>query len=239
MPKRTKINWRSMDRAKLSTAVRIFNAKITRISKKNPSLIPFLPQRQNVDVIRSRIGTRRDFNRELKSLARFMEKGAETPITSKQGIKTTKWEQREYSLRVQQINRIRKEERQRAAPSTEKGTMGSIVSQNLRPKVFNFDKIKPSDWGMYKKGVDAQVSDLSLMTRIEKYKKNYLNAILEFTNTAENVDELYQLISYIPADVLYYAYYDDPLLQINFISDPLEVNLIVDSIITKWEDYIR
>lgn len=117
MSKRYNIKWTTADEKALTVAVRNFNSKITRTEKKiSPNEKNALPERVSVKAIKELITTRQDLNRELNSLRRFMEKGAEELITisdssiddSNYNLKTTKYQKQEISIRLGVINRRRK-----------------------------------------------------------------------------------------------------------------------------------
>ena len=127
MSKRIDIRWRSVDNQTLTRAVNNFNAKIRRVEKKadkilnNPKATSqqraeardmkrALPERANAKYLRGLIETRQDFNREVKALKRFSEKGAEDVVSvpnNKNNLKITKWQKEEMSRRLAPINRKR------------------------------------------------------------------------------------------------------------------------------------
>lgn len=222
----------------MSNTVRNFNAKITRTIKKHPELKAFLPEKLSVKEVNEKIKTRQDFNRELKSYQRFLKKGAEKPIMSDTGIKTTTWEKREIGYKVAQINRNRTREAKRADVSTTKGTMGSIVANNLKPKKYNLDKIKASDWEKYIQTVEYQVMSNYTANKIEQYKANYLQAIIRNLGTGKKAMELIELVEGLDASMMYYSFYDDPVVQIQFISDPLPAEEIAEHAINHWKGLI-
>lgn len=238
MSRTSKIKWRKKDNQKITSIVRRFNAKLTRTAKKNPELVPYLPERLTTTGLKEKINTRQDFNREVKSAERFLRKGAEEPITTQQGIKTTKWEVQETRYKVQQINRQRSAKRKKADVSTEKGTMGTIQANALQPKKFNINTISPSNWEAFKKSVEKQVGSNYYQEKDERYKENYLKALY---NVFSSQDDFYQLqwyIKQIPASVLTQMYHDEPILQIDFIYDPIETEARFDAIMEMLASYV-
>ena len=65
------IRWRDSDEAELKRVVRNFNAKINRLSKKNPEIKNILPEKKNWKEIKDLVTTRNDLNKELHMLQRF------------------------------------------------------------------------------------------------------------------------------------------------------------------------
>lgn len=113
------IKWRDKDDKKLAAYVRKFNAKITRESNKNPDIADsgIYPAKISVKDIKSRIVTRNDFNKELRSIDRAFNKGAFDIIDTSAGFKLTKWEVKDITLAVKRINKRRRETRQKAGIS--------------------------------------------------------------------------------------------------------------------------
>lgn len=235
MPGTSSIRWRKKDREKISRTVQQFNAKITRTLKKHPELKPFLPERLTVKEVTANIQTRKDFNRSVNSYQRFLKKGAEKPVTTKSGIKTTQWEKKEVAYKVAQINRARTLERKRANVSSFTGTMGSIQANNLKPKKYNPDTIKPNDWKKFIQGVEKQVKENYYTEKNIVYQNNYLQAVRNIFGSKGN--ELIKIVSKIPPDRFIDLFYADAVLQIDFIYDPLEAELIIETIIEHLEEY--
>ena len=235
MPRQYNIKWRNKDKTRLSNTVRQFNAKITRTLKKNPELAPYLPERLTVQGLRDKIQTRQDFNREIKLARRFLKPGAETPVTSATGIRTTRWEKREIGIKVGVINRRRNRELKKMNPTTEKGTMGTIRENNLRPKKYDIDKIKASDWDMFVYGVEKQIMSGYTAQKNELYKQNFIKAVK--TAFGSKGTEIVEMAQSIPADILVELYYNDPVLQVEFIYNPLEMQIKIDNIVEHLEPY--
>lgn len=235
MPRQYNIKWRNKDKTRLSNTVRQFNAKIIRTLKKNPELAPYLPERLTVQGLRDKIKTRQDFNREVNSARRFLKPGAETPVTSATGIRTTKWEKREVGIKVGVINRRRNRELKKMNPTTEKGTMGTIRENNLRPKKYDIDKIKASDWDMFVYGVEKQIMSGYTAQKNELYKQNFIKAVK--TAFGSKGTEIVEMAQSIPADILVELYYNDPVLQVEFIYNPLEMQIKIDNIVEHLEPY--
>lgn len=236
MPKRNRIKWRKKDEQKVTNIARVFNSKITRTLKAHPEWAGFMPDRISTKELKEKIQTRADFNREMKSYERFMRKGAEMPILSETGIKTTTWQKKEIGLKVAQINRSRTREAKKANVSTYKGTMGSIESNNLKPKSYDINKIRKSDWEKYQQTVNHQIQANYKSDKVLKYKENYLRAIIENLGEGGVAKELYDYVSQLDPSMMYNVYYDDPVLQIQFTSDPLPSDMIAENALEHWKN---
>ena len=105
------IRWTENDSKELSRAVKNFNAKVRRLEKKYAGQDVVLPEKVSVKELQNVIGTRRDLQRELKSLQRFSKRGAEeiveAPITENT-IRLTKWQRTEMNRLKGIINAQRK-----------------------------------------------------------------------------------------------------------------------------------
>lgn len=75
MARKPRIRWRKSDDEELKRVVKNFNAKISRLEKKDPKNKNALPQRITQKEVKDMIITRQDFNREIKSLKRFTRRG--------------------------------------------------------------------------------------------------------------------------------------------------------------------
>lgn len=110
MPRRYNIRWSEADQAELKRVVKNFNAKLTRLAKKDPQSAAALPERVSAAQLRDMIETRQDLNRELNALRRFSQKGAEELVTAPDNdynLKITKWQKEEMNRRIGVINRKR------------------------------------------------------------------------------------------------------------------------------------
>lgn len=237
MQKRYNIKWRDTDEKELAKAVRKFNAKRTRLLKQVPDLEEFLPPKASTKEIRKSVQSRRDLKNELNSLERFMRKGAEKPIVTKEGIKTTVYEKKEISIKVRAINQRRATELKKAAPSTEKGTMGTVRENNLKPKQYDIDKIKKSDWKKFVESVEKQSKDSYASDRYDRYKENFIKGLENAFG--EKGSELIEIAKQIDAETLTQMYYDDPILQIDFIYDPLEMQVKIDAMEEHLTGYLE
>lgn len=110
MSKRYNIRWNESDLRELTKAVKNFNAKITRLEKNPAYKDVILPERASVKQLKELVTTRRDLQREIKSLKRFTKRGAEkivrVPITQNE-LYITNWQKTEMNRRAGITNRQR------------------------------------------------------------------------------------------------------------------------------------
>jgi len=110
MSRKYNIRWSQSDEAELKRVVKNFNAKLTRLQKKDPKTAGALPDRVSAAQLRDMIETRQDLNRELNALRRFSQRGAEELITAPENdynLQITKWQKEEINRRIGVINRKR------------------------------------------------------------------------------------------------------------------------------------
>lgn len=98
------MQWSESDRKLLSKTVKNFNAKIGRITSKNPDAVSYLPDRTNIKQALEGIETRADFNSYIKSLQRFSKRGAEKATHLDDNLVVTKWESSEINYKTRRFN---------------------------------------------------------------------------------------------------------------------------------------
>ena len=95
MSRKYNIRWSEADDKELKRVVKNFNAKLGRLAKKDPENKDALPERISAAQLKEMIQTRQDLNRELNSLRRFSQKGAEEIIDvpgNYYNLRLTKWQ---------------------------------------------------------------------------------------------------------------------------------------------------
>ena len=220
------------DAKKVANLARQFNAKITRITKKNPSIAKALPERMNSQAIQQMYSqlTRKDFNRWVASTMRFLRKGAEEVVKTNAGVTTTRWQLNEIRYNLNAINAERRKRMERLQPSTRKGTMGAIQELELTPRL-NLSQTIPSEyWAKYVSGIEKQVLSSYIVDKMKLYKENYKKAIL---NELGNQEELLELVDRIPTPTLAEAYAYDPDLQIRYIYYDIDIDDKVANLMEK------
>lgn len=148
MAKYHKIRWHDSDEQELKRVVRNFNAKVTRLAKKNPQIKNVLPEKVTVAQLKELINTRQDLKRELNKLRRFSKRGSEQIITvpdTDYNPQITKWQytemkrmagiiNRKRTIRLKQIQELEMTSRGEPLGYTrEQFGMGTIQEASLRP----------------------------------------------------------------------------------------------------------
>ena len=236
MARNPNINWRDKDLKEMQRIVKNYNAKISRLEKKNPDIKQYLPERVSMKSLKSNIETRKEFNRELNSLKRFSKNGVEKIVETPKGLKLTEYEIKEVKNKVRIVNIKRTAERKKLGFSPERGTMGQISERGLQPKNFSLNKT-PKEWERYLRSLKKELSSNFKQDQLEKYKENYLKGITN--NFGTKGEELATYLENIDAETLYNNAVADSLLTIDFIYDPLEAETIINAKLNAWKKALK
>lgn len=209
MSKRSNFNWKSADETELKKAVKNFNAKITRQTKKNPDNAKYYPEKVSYSELKNLIKSRHDLNREINSLRRFSEKGAEKivelPGYNKHNISLTKWQKEDMQRRTYNINKKRKRRRDAVAniEMTDRGEslgykkgefgMGSIKDLETAPTTAFTDAMELRDLKGRFKALRKESSSEYWNEKDEILKENYIEA-LERNYNESDVKEITEKI---------------------------------------------
>lgn len=220
MAKSNKIRWRSVDQGRVSRIAQRFNAKITRVIKKHPEWADIMPNRVNAKELSERLknGTRRQFDKEMNRLERFLRKGAEMPYTTKSGVATTVWQKKEIDNTFRAINAKRRAERKKLDPSIFKGNLHSIQENNLLQRKNTVQEISPKYWKEFVRNLDYQLEQ-EYKDKSNIYKMNLLKAI---SNILGEKSELYNLVSQVAPERIKRFADTSSLISISFLYEPLE-----------------
>lgn len=220
MAESNKIRWRSIDQKAVTNIARRFNAKITRVMKAHPDWTEILPERINVKELSEKLrsDTRREFNREMAKLERFLRKGAEMPYTTKSGVATTVWQKKEIDNTFRAINAKRRAERKKLDPSIFKGNLHSIQENNLLQRKNTVQEISPKYWKEFVRNLDYQLEQ-EYKDKSNIYKMNLLKAI---SNILGEKSELYNLVSQVASERIKRFADTSSLISISFLYEPLE-----------------
>lgn len=235
MSRKSIISWGTTDEQRLESTIKKFNKKIYNLRHRNPELKDILPDTITKDIKKEMIekfktSSRSEFNKNLNSLERFLNKGSEREIISKTGNRVTKWEKNEVALKVAQINRERTKQRKEyenleATTRGEKtglkrGEMGSERLNELKPKKFNFDKIRGGkEWEKFKESIERQSNPDTRQSIYEQYKENYLKGLDSFGGYADNIKEI---IEQLPAELVVKTFYQEQEASIEFYYEAID-----------------
>ena len=121
-------------------------------------------------------------------------------------------------------------------------TTGGIDIDQYKPKKVNYNRIKPGK--EYQKMVESLEKQSTERYNVEKslrYKEAYLRSILNHLTgpngeMSSQVEAFYNYIIDLPEDFVMFNYFDDPILNIQFTSDPLPADTIASNALSRWEE---
>ena len=232
-----KMKWRESDVDLLRKEVRNFNRKIDRLAKKGvPEVVAALPPKLSMKTARQNISSRADYNRLMKQIGRFTERGSEQIIRTRAGVQAPKFEIKEVEARQRQINAERKARLEKLGP-IDRGNlplMGRIKEASLLPKK-PVGKVKPEDWAEYKRSIyTATNQDIKQQRKIQ-YRKNFEDRI-DALFPEEEAETIKKKIEEIPIDDFVDTSLTTEELSINFTYDPQRAEVLRNEIRDALED---
>lgn len=172
----------------INRTIKNFNQKIARLEKQERELLPSKITKKD---LKSSVYTRTELRRKLKELQRFSTRGAEDVITTRGGVRLTKYELSETkreNARVKrnitrEINRL-KVEKPKVFGKTQTSTfseMGDTDYLNLvaRRKALEKDisKLSKEEYERFKKLVDKTGKSQQYMNSV--FKENYFEMLTD------------------------------------------------------------
>ena len=236
LSKLPRIKWKTEDVENLRKAVKQFNAKRSRLIKKQPTYETLIPK-MSVRELRKEIETRRDLNIQLNSMKRFLEKGAEDIVVNPQGVHATHWEIRELRYATNRINAMRRSRLEKYKELNDGRLPWRIQDlETLMPKQFTPEKYNLSQFEKTKAGILHMSKSYYWREADEQYKENYLKSFKD--EIGKDTDEdLYKILQNIDASELVVLAKIDPELSIGFNYSLEEAQSKVSIIRTRLELY--
>lgn len=234
MQRQTAIKWRESDIRELKRVIKNFNSKRARLIKKNPENAILYPEKQSYQDLYNRISTRADFNNIVNRLKRFSVKGSEKIVTTKSGAKITKYERKESGILARAITAKRRAIAKKSGASSEKGTMGSIKEQNLKPRKNNIENIKQENLRDYLRTLERQLMSSYYTDKDERYVENYKQALRD--QLGIYAEQIISILDYISPERIVEEYYNNPFLQIDFVYSPEEIEAVANTIADEWNE---
>lgn len=187
----------------INRTIKNFNQKIARLEKQERELLPSKITKKD---LKESVYTRRELQRKLKELQRFSKRGAEDIITTRGGVRLTKYELNEIkreNARVKrnitrEINRLRVEKPKifGKSQSATFSQMGDTDFLNLvaRRKALEKDinKLSREEFERFTKLVEKTGRNQEYMNNI--FKENYFDML---TKTAYYFDYDNEKLAYL------------------------------------------
>lgn len=251
MAKQYNIRWTENDSKQLSKAVRNFNAKVKRLENKYEGVSgTVIPEKVTMKEMRELIGTRRDLQKELKSLQNFTQRGSEELVRAdtQDNIFLTKWQKQELEKRSRAVNagRAKRRAELESKELINKGEglgytrgavgMGKAEALQLRPT-------KPFTAKMRKSDINAKMAHFRRESQSDYWKKrdilmrdNYIKALNNTFNSKDvrgivtkiqnmSIEEFKDIVMSLP---------DDFDSAYPMASDSEEYQLAVEHLREQW-----
>jgi hypothetical protein len=228
-----KNGWSKEVKKEIRRVIKNFNSKIDRVTKKNPTIAEYQPEKLTFDTLAEKINSKKDFNRELNSLKRYSNKGVENVKTYASGLSTTDWEVKETKNKVRFLNLKNNAKVQKLGVDVTKGNMGTLENANLKERKFSTNKTQ-NEWDKFIKSLDKQLNSIYDKENLELYKANYLKALENKLNLSTN-DKLYKKVNSMSAKCIYEFSVGNPYVCIDFVyDDNLDSGDRLDSLYDEW-----
>ena len=207
--------------------IKNFNAKVTRLTEKEPYLQEARPQKIRSKDIKEKIVTSQDLNRELKKLERFTKRGSEDIKITKSGVITTEWQFKEASIMQRTITRKRREKRK------------NIESWQRKEAETLFDKPKPDEiktekgFQNYFRSMEREIVSSFDDIRKEQYLENYIQALKN--NLGSNSENIINYIRSIPMNTFIENSLTNPFLSVDFTYTDASTIEVSQQILSEWQ----
>ena len=172
----------------IARTVRNFNAKVRRLERMERELIP---SRVSVAALMEEFTNRNDLKRRLRELQGFSKRGAEEIITTKAGVRTTRYEFRliKEHARIAKIRLSREINILGQATPTIYGKkqprkfveMGSEELSNLQARrkslEKDIDRLNKQQYKQYKKRADYEYQSWQFDKKAGKFFRSYMDIL--------------------------------------------------------------
>jgi len=243
LSKRNNIRWRDKDEKELQRIVKNYNAKIDRVKKREPEKSEFLPSKLSLKEERAKIkeGSRQDFNREKKQLAKANTENLSQVSTNQKGLTLTKFEIDKAREMTRVVNIKRTIDRKKLDASVEKGNLSQIANMNLKPKPFKIENKSKEDWEKFVSSLENEIASSFNDDGFRLYQENYIKALKHETKgMGIYADEIIDLISNFDSKTFFELANASDLNvgTIDFIYEPQEKETRLAYIVEHWESYL-
>lgn len=191
------IRWKQKDFITLGRAVANFNKKINELNKEEEKL--YLPKNLEYKIVKQGITTRKELQRVLKSLKRFLKEGAEELYTTKAGEQITKWEKKELTIETRKATRRLNQELKELYTIKDKNgytkaQMGSQRLNELEDQLKNINQIenvKGYDFTRLRNRIHRIGTDDYVMKMSIVYQENVMDNLKELSENKSEFKKVY------------------------------------------------
>ncbi len=223
-------------RKKVTNLVRQFNAKLTRVAKKNPEMAPFLPERISVSKFMNETDAKR-FNQLVRTYSRFLKPGQEQLKRLSKDVIKTKWEIGTYRVDLRRVNKKKKERQNKV--SYEKGNTRTIQTENLNTYNRKERDLTNRMFDMFRKAFENQLRSTYAHEVNAIYKQNYLMALDRNWKKTDQYSEIKRIVSSLPEDLVGEAVYFDAVFEMNYYYQVFEQDENAKRVLKYWTEVER
>lgn len=233
----------SWEAENLQRSIANYNAKLTRIAARDPSTTDYLPEKITKRSAMNSIDSVADLRRVEQSLRRFTKPGAEVQVTSTRGAKATKWEVEEFYRKQDEVNKRRAAERKaleekevtvaNVGQGKTRAEMGSIKSNELKPSRKNFANMKTDDWKKASELMERRLREGYTEEQRKLMQMNYVRGMIH----AGYDESLIGYVLTVPTDTFFELTQTDETATIDFIYDPIQLQLKQETLWELWEEH--
>lgn len=202
------------------------------------ALAGYLPDKLVLGEVKKNIASKDDLEYFMRSVSHAAEPDAFTFVPTENSF-TTKLDLIRAQEGVEHVNaaRAKRAEEARKEGNTN-ATKTEIKRQNLDPIDYNPLNKSDKEIKRFVNLISRLDTDADRESKANLYKENYLQAAeKEMGKTAARA--LKEAIKDIPAEQVYDAVFEDPILQMDFIyfSEYYEPKMFLDRMLSRWEQY--
>lgn len=242
------IRYTKKDEINLKKLVRNYNNKINRLNKKGFDT-NFIPQKLKLKDERKLIksGERIDFKDRIKYYESFLKRGSENLVKSNRGLVLPKYEIDQVNIMLKKINRIRRKtkklykeepltDRNKNINQANKSLLKNLSINELKDKKFSFKNKSKKDYEKFKKSLAEYYETQE--ERNKKYRDNYYKA-LENVFSEDQSNKIKNVLDKLETDVIINKYYTDINMDIDFVYEPSEQNLLFKETLNAWKKELK
>lgn len=231
------IRWMKRDNAKVAQAVRRANAKASRLNKKG-----FDIPKISVKEVKKNFTTRKEFNKFLKDVDKFVERGSEKgkkreDIWDYEKTYHLARHNRREAIKAKQLEEYMNEDvfsrgqnKGKRKDQTIKSRFMESHENTLKPT--KFDVSSRSNFNKMTRSIDRFFDPKFNRSKDETHKNNLIVAVLGDLKD----EQLAKMIALLPADKIAEMARRDSEFNIDFVYDKFDMQIRIDAIKTIIED---
>lgn len=248
MAQQPQIRWKDSDVKTLRNAVKAHNKEIDRVNKLKPSeryteneikrLQSLQPEKIDFKTLKRNIKSRKGvegYDSVLSDIMSYLRYGGTRVVTGGKGLTVLKSEAEIVKKQTKVFNAKQRAKVKELGISPQKGTSTVEEQQFLKPKKFNLNKTQ-KEWDLFKRNLEKRLNDEQSAEKSFVYFLDYKSAVSNFLGKMGEE----KINKYLDSKVTDFVKFfekslGDPILNIQFTSDPLPIEELVTKALGKWK----